>query len=189
MKIPGFTLLLLLASCWRPLGGAAADMPMFSLVGPVETLTVQYASSEGNWDTQYSFDEKGMLTAVENVPVEVKRDAQGRIASYLDEEEDEDGEIQKIVTTLTYNPDGTVASTMSGIDEDQYADTYYYEGGRCIKHESEAPDEEGDIEIFTFTYKYSDKVDEYGNWLMRREISSTAGDPVVTQTRVISYRK
>lgn len=186
--MPRRTRKLTLAACLCAcLCAGATDLPMFGLAGPVETLTVLYSSQEGQWDTMYSFDDQGRLTQVENVPVEVKRDHHGRLERYKDEEEDEDGDIQTTVTTLAYNDDGTVASTLTDIDGEKFADTYFYENGRLARHLSEAPDEEGEVETFTFTYEYDAKTDEHGNWLTRREISA-AGDPPVTQRREIKYR-
>lgn len=189
MKLTPFLTLSLLAASFA--AHAADDRPMFGLKGDVQQVLITYAvPEEAGWQTSYDFSPAGELAAVESVPVEIKRDDLGRLSQYIDYEEDEDGEAVKTVITLTYNDQGQVTRTVSVIDEDQWIDTYEYgDDGRLSTHHSEGPDENGDNLILHHTYTYSPDIDEQGNWLSRTETSADPEDPIVTQTRTISYRK
>lgn len=183
------TYALVLASLLLTIGANASDLHMFGLTGPVREVVVSYNSpDEMEWATSYSFDAKGSLIAVENVPVEVKRDHEGRIAQYVNIDEDEDGEMVRMLITLFYNEKGQVVKTISRIDEDEWIDTYEYgQDGRLSFHQSEGPDEEGENLILKHTYQYKPENDSQGNWLTRIETSADPSDPVVTQSRKITY--
>lgn len=183
--------LILLALALLGFGVQGQDVKMFGLKGPVSSLTVTYTECENVWQTAYSFDEQGNLVTVDNLPIEVKRDHQGRIISYTNEDEDEDGEIIKIPMSLTYSETDPwqVVKTVTQVDEDQWVDNYTYDSdSRLTHHRVEGPDEEGEDLIIVHLYAYGPENDANGNWLSRTETSEDGIDPPVKQVRKIEYR-
>lgn len=163
------------------------DLAMFELRGNVKTLLVrsQYENM------RYEFDEDGKLVSVNGTPAEsyyenLKRDAEGRIASYTEGEYDMVADYK-----LVYGKNGFVEKkVMSDMGERTttftYNDANYLTSDQTLGEYTEMGADKPEKVDLKSSYKYT-SVDENGNWLVRQLTVSEEGAAPYDEYRQITY--
>lgn len=163
------------------------DLAMFELRGNVKSLVVrdQYES------IRYEFDQDGKLLSVNGTPANgyyesLKRDAEGRIASYTEGEYDMVADYK-----LIYGKNGFVEKrVMSDMGERTttytYNDAGYLTSDRTLGEYTEMGADKPEKVDLKSDYKYS-AVDENGNWTSRETTVSEEGAAPYYEYRKITY--
>lgn len=164
------------------LNGSSKDLDMFSLNGPVDSLCVIMDDAGLTWQTEFKFNQDGLLVEFDGIEIDTERDGHNRIVDFIIEEDDEDNEPVTIETKLEYDAAGRVIKTITTSPEEEWTETFIYdEKGRLKMREYTSVDA---TERFTYVYL---KEDSNGNWTERQEKIASM-DQVITQTRHIIYR-
>ncbi len=163
-----------------------SDASTFGLAGDVKEVKslLEYGADGDEWMDEMAFDEKGRITLasyafnfeydengqlISDEGYELKRDDQGRIASYGNPSDDED----YFSASFEYDDSGrTVKEKYSGWE--WYADnTNVYKGNNLYPSEhNSVMGEGGEIEKDTVKYKYI-KFDSRGNWIERKKTTTS----------------
>lgn len=161
------------------------DLDMFGLKGPVDSICITMNDAGLEWQTEYTFDEHGMLVELDGVEVECTRDEQGRMKTIIVEDAVEDNEdaFTTIEMHLFYDNAGRVVKVTSMSADETWTQNYrYHHNGNLKERDYDSVDQD---EMLTYVYL---KFDDYGNWTLRHEKLASM-DQTIAQTRNITYRK
>lgn len=161
----------------------ANDLSMFGLKGPVDSVCIIMNDAGLEWQTEFTFDEKGLLIEIDGVEVTCVRDSKDRIASIIVEEsvEDDEDAFTTIDMSLTYDTSGYVTKVTAKSGDETWTQTYKYDSKGLLTELVYDGGEENEIRQYVYL-----KFDEYGNWTERQERLQSM-DSTITQTRNITY--
>lgn len=178
-------IILLLASLFAvSANGAVNDLDMFGLKGAVDSVCIIMNDAGLEWQTEFTFDEDGMLIEIDGSEVECTRDKSGRIATIIVEDavEDNEDEFTTIEMKLTYDEAGRVVKVAAISDGESWVQNYRYDPKGLLKeHDYDGADQDE-----TQKYEYL-KFDSHGNWTLRHEKLKSM-DQTIVQKRNITYR-
>ena len=161
----------------------ASDLDMFGLKGPVDSVCIVMNDAGLEWQTEFTFDENGLLIEIDGVEVSCERDVKGRMTSITVEEavEDDEDSYTTINMTIAYTPSGRVSKVTASSGDEVWTQTYSYDADGLLKELIYDSTEDKEVQQYTYL-----KFDEYGNWTQRQEKLQSM-DRTVTQTRNITY--
>lgn len=163
----------------------ADDRALFGVAGDIMHLEIENSDDDGvAFVLAVDFDENGNIVGVNDVRPEITRDPAGRIVTVTLADEDEEGEPLAVTTTLTYDANGRVAKASTSGDEGSWDYLYEYDPATGFVARRTYTSM-GESE--RFTYDYSAKRDDRGNWVSRVETADGAEFPL-TQTLRLTYR-
>lgn len=119
------------------------------------------------WGNAYGYDAEGNYYRGNHVYTIVKRDKNGRIEKYVDEEPKTDNESNQTYT-LKYDKNGRIASVENAGWTGGFTEKRHYKSGNLYpsKIEGESYYEGGGGDTYSVAYTYN-RFDEKGNWTER----------------------
>ena len=164
--------------------GAVNDLDMFGLKGAVDSICIIMDDAGLEWQTEFAFDEDGMLIEIDGSEVECTRDKQGRISSITVEDavEDNEDEFTTIEMKLTYDSAGHVIKVTATSQGESWVQNYRYDSRGLLKeHDYDGADQDE-----AQKYEYLEFA-AHGNWTLRHEKLESM-DQTIVQKRNITYR-